>query len=190
MFPIRRISVLLKLPLFCNSTGFNQNLAKALSRLMCTCAGSFRSPDTKLESERTFSQYRRHRCLSILLHGILISPTLTLPASGAAKTTVILTPARYIFSPPFTEHVPASENWYQERFGSLKPHVRTTITSAISFALPLHRNNDGFQSRTDPDVVMREPEVWEAKIAIGPVPGSPAQIDLRNDYCANHGGYQ
>ena len=144
----------------------------------------------EVESERTFSQYRRHRCLSILLHGILISPTLTLPASGAAKTNVILTPARYIFSPPFTEHVPASENWYQERFGSLKPHVRTTMTSAISFALPLHRNNDGFQSRTDPDVVMPEPEVWEAKIAIGPVPGSPEQNGLRNRSWANQMMYQ
>lgn len=144
----------------------------------------------EVESERTFSQYRRHRCLSILLHGILISPTLTLPASGAAKTTVILTPARYIFSPPFTEHVPAPENWYQERFGSLKPHVRTTVMNSVSFALRSHRNNDGFQSCTDADVVMREPEVWEAKIAIGPVPGSPEQNSLRNKSCVNQWRYQ
>ena len=103
---------------------------------------------------------------------------------------MILTPARYIFSPPFTEHVPASENWYQERFGSPKPRVRTTVMNSVSFALPLHHNNSGFQSCTDADVVMREPEVWEAKIAIGPVPGSPEQNDLRNRYYANRIEYQ
>ena len=69
--------------------------------------------------------------------------------------------------------------------GSLKPHVRTTVMNSVSFALPLHRNNDGFQSCMDADVVMREPEVWEAKIAIGPVPGSPEQNGLRNRYCGN-----
>ena len=92
---------------------------------------------------------------------------------------MILTPARYIFSPPFTEHVPASEKWYQEGFGSLKPRVRTPVVNFVSFALPLHRNNDGFQSCTDAGVVMPEPEVWEEKNAIGPVPGSPEQNGLR-----------
>ena len=37
---------------------------------------------------------------------------------------------------------------------------------------------------------MREPEVWEAKNAIGPVPGSPEQNGLRNKYYANQIGYQ
>ena len=159
MFPIRCISVLLKLPLFCNSTGFNQNFGESVVAPDVYMRRFIPVARHEVESERAFSQYRRHRCLSILLHGILISPTLTLPASGAAKTTVILSSARYIFSPPFTEHMPAYENWYQERFASLKPHVRTTVMNAVSFALPLHHNNNGFQSCADADVVMREPEV-------------------------------
>ena len=41
----------------------------------------------------------------------------------------------------------------------LKPRVRTTVMNSVSFALPLHHNNNGFQSCTDADVIMREPEV-------------------------------